>query len=176
MATPHRFEPSRMPTHPPCCSRHPERQASQNSSLTPRQRWLSVLIPRGNWDSMTTISPPLPCPSSTGSGYLPSWHVCGSARRSSCWSALIRMPYSTRSSVIGALGCLRCLRCLPHWWNANGHVGGMSALCRFACHQAMFVHLGYRSSSPPCLGPRCAVSGVRRRRLALSLTDWSRDR
>ena len=27
-----------------------------------------------------------------------------------------------------------------------------------------------------CSGPDCAVSGVRRRRLVLSLTDWSRDR
>jgi long-chain acyl-CoA synthetase len=34
---------------------------------------------------------PSPCPWPTGSGYLPSWPVSSSARRSSCWSALIPM-------------------------------------------------------------------------------------
>ena len=67
-------------------------QASLNSSLTPRQRWPPVLIPRGIWGSMMTTSQPSPCPWSTGSGYLPSWPVSSAVRRSSCWSALIPMP------------------------------------------------------------------------------------
>jgi acyl-coenzyme A synthetase/AMP-(fatty) acid ligase len=89
---------------------------------------------------------------------------------------LIPMPYSMQSSVIGALGSLRCPRCMARCWNANGHAGGMSTLCGCACHQVTSVHPGCRSSFSPYLGPDCAIFGARRRRLALSPTDWSRDR